>query len=90
MLASEILMGSRAWSRRCKCVPFSRLSLTLSHATLVLVGSKRASNEASTSVALRWSFRNESILDINSVKVDEIFDFLDGYSLYCLNASPEC
>jgi hypothetical protein len=48
-----------------KRIPLSRLSLTLSQASLVLVGSEleRASNEASMAVALRWSLRKDSMLE---------------------------
>ena len=62
VLASATAVGSRPKLRMCKCIPFSRLSLTLSHAALVVVGSTCGLNEASTVFALRWSFRKESIL----------------------------
>ena len=62
MLASETLMSSRTWSRIYIYIPNARLSLNISHAALVLVGSERAPNEASTVAAFRWSFRKESIL----------------------------
>src|SRR6266404_3123190 len=55
-------MGFRTQFRTCKRVPLSKLSLTFSHAALVVVGSTRGSNEASTLFALRWSLRSESIL----------------------------
>ena len=51
--------------RLCKHSPLPRSSLTLSHALLVVVGSARGSNEASTVFALRRSFRKESILQGN-------------------------
>jgi hypothetical protein len=54
--------GLQLQFRMCKHIPLPRLSLTLSHAVLVVVGSARGSNEASTVFALRWSFRKESIL----------------------------
>jgi len=51
----------------CKCIPLSKLSLTFSHATLVVVGSACGPNEASTVIALRWSLRNASILQDNDI-----------------------
>jgi hypothetical protein len=62
MLASATHVGSRPQIGMCRCIPVSRLSVILSHADLVVVGSARGSNEASTAFALRWSFRKESIL----------------------------
>src|SRR5882762_4598552 len=63
LLASVVIaMGFRTPFRTCKRVPLSKLSLTFSHAALVVVGSTRGSNEASTLFALRWSLRSESIL----------------------------
>jgi hypothetical protein len=62
VLASATPVGSRPQRRMCKHIPLSRLSETLSHAALVVVGSARGSNEASTVLALRWSFRKEPIL----------------------------
>jgi hypothetical protein len=50
-----------------KRAPLSRLSLTISHAALVVVGSARVSNEESAVFALRWSFRKESILQVNQI-----------------------
>src|SRR6266702_2471293 len=62
-----------------KCVPLSILSLTLSHAALVVVGSERGSNEASTIVALRWSFRKESILQRKkSAPIGDMFNCSDN------------
>jgi hypothetical protein len=45
-----------------KPIPLPKLSLTLSHAALVVVGLARGLNEASTVFALRWSFRKELTL----------------------------
>ena len=70
VLASAMAVGPKPQSRMCKRIPLSRLSLTLSHAALVVVGSARGSNEASTVVALRWSFRSESILQEKQMSPD--------------------
>ncbi len=70
VLASAMAVGPKPQSRMCKRIPLSRLSLTLSHAALVVVGSARGSNEASTVVALRWSFRSESILQEKQISPD--------------------
>ena len=51
-LASAKAVGSRTRLRICKSIPFSRLSLTFSHAALVVDGSARGLNEASTVFAL--------------------------------------
>ncbi|SRR6266702_95492 len=69
-LASATAVGSKPQSRMCKRVPLSRSSLTLSHASLVVVGTTRGSNEASTVFALRWSFRKESILQEKQISLD--------------------
>ena len=63
-------MGSGPQFRMYECIPPSRLSLTLSHAALVVVGSARGSNEASTVFALRWSFRKDSILQGKQMSLD--------------------
>ncbi len=70
VLASATAVGSRPQFRMSKRVPFSRLSLTLSHAALVVVGSARESNEVSTIFALRWSFRKDSILQEKQISLD--------------------
>ena len=62
VLASAILVDSRPRLRMCKYIPLSRISVTLSHADLVVVGSARGSDKASSVFVLRWSFRNDAIL----------------------------
>ncbi len=66
MFASAMPVGTGGF-RMCKCIPLSKLSLTFSHATLVVVGSACGPNEASTVIALRWSLRNASILQDNDI-----------------------
>ena len=46
-----------------KCIPLFKLSLTVSHAALVVVGSARKSNDVSMVSALEWSFRKELALN---------------------------
>ena len=53
----------------CKRIPPSKLSLSLSHAALVVVGSERGPNEASRVFALRWSFRKESTLREKEIRL---------------------
>ena len=60
--ATAKAVSSRPQSRKSKRIPFSRLSLTFSHAALVVDGSARGSNEVSTVFALRWSPRKELTL----------------------------
>src|SRR6266702_3801698 len=70
VFASATAVGSRPQFRMCKRIPLSRLSLTLSHAVLVVVGSTRVSNKASTVFALRWSFHKELILQYKEISQD--------------------
>ncbi len=70
VLAAATAVGSGPQFRICRCIPLSRLSLTLSHAALVVVGSARGPDEASTVFALRWSFRKESILQDKQMSLD--------------------
>jgi hypothetical protein len=52
-LASATAMGSGSKFKMFKRIPFSKLSLTFSHASLVVDGSARGSNEASKVCVLR-------------------------------------
>jgi hypothetical protein len=69
-LASAKAMGPGPQFRIPKHIPFSRLSLTFSHAALVVDGSARGSNEASIVFALLWSFRKELTLQKTEIRLD--------------------
>ncbi len=71
VLATATAVGSRPQYRMYERIPLSKLSLTVSHAALVVVGSARGSNEASTVFALQWSFRKESILQEKQISRDK-------------------
>jgi hypothetical protein len=69
-LASAKAVGPEPQFRIPKRIPFSRLSLTFSHAALVVDGSARGSNEASVVFALSWSLRKELTLQMKEIKLD--------------------
>ena len=66
-------VGSRSPLRMYKRIPLFKLSLTVSHAALVVVGSARKSNDVSMVSALEWSFRKELALN----KLGQIRDGFD-------------